>query len=58
MLSGIRLFSSSNTMTLVALAILFLGMNEGIFTIIYMYCRERFQWLVLFLNVVMDSWNT
>lgn len=55
MLSGIRLFSSSNTMTLVALAILFLGMNEGIFTIIYMYCRERFQWHTAELGLFLSS---
>ncbi|GJD11826.1 Tetracycline resistance protein, class A [Galdieria sulphuraria] len=55
MVSGIRLFLSSDAMTLVALAIVFLGMNEGIFTIIYMYCRQRFQWHTTELGLFLSS---
>ncbi|GJQ12693.1 hypothetical protein GpartN1_g4484.t1 [Galdieria partita] len=55
MVSGVRLFLSSNAMTLVALAIVLLGMNEGIFTIIYMYCRQRFEWHTAELGLFLSS---
>eukprot|EP00871_Galdieria_phlegrea_P004159 jgi/Galph1/4744/GphlegSOOS_G3396.1 len=53
--SGIRLFLKNTSMVFFGIGILLLGMNEGIFTIIYMYCHKRFQWQTAQLGLFLSN---